>query len=84
MEGVDSKAQSSTTSIVTGVQCASGPSSVSNGHVQIEPATLRSIVSGQVKVDLGCCRERVAVKCPACKQQLLVRSATGNGLRMSN
>jgi hypothetical protein len=66
--------------VSTSVQCASGSSS---GGVQVEPSTLKSIASGHIRFDFSCCQERVAVKCLTCLQQLCMKDAGGNEMRMT-
>jgi hypothetical protein len=49
---------------------------------QIEQGTAKSIASGEIRVDIGSCQERIAVRCLTCLHQLWVKSKAGAGLLM--
>ncbi|GAQ88759.1 hypothetical protein KFL_004570010, partial [Klebsormidium nitens] len=44
---------------------------------QIERGTVESIASGQIRVDIESCKERVAVRCLTCLHQIWVRGKDG-------
>jgi hypothetical protein len=49
---------------------------------QIEQGTAKSIASGEIRVDIKSCQERIAVRCLTCLQQLWVKSKGEAGLLM--
>lgn len=56
----------------------------SNGFEHVEQGSLRCLLSGQIRVDLSSCKERVAVRCLLCLHQVWVKSKEAAGLQRDN
>ena len=54
------------------------------GLEHIEQGSLRSLMSGQIRVDVRSCKERVAVRCLLCLHQIWVKSKGAAGLQKIN
>jgi hypothetical protein len=54
------------------------------GLEHIEQGSLRSLMSGQIRVDVRSCKERVAMRCLVCFHQIWVKSKEAAGLLMIN